>query len=206
MVAAVHEGDALAEPGQERGLLDRGVAAADHDDLLVAEEEPVAGGTPRDAAAGHPLLVVEAELAVRGAGGQDDGARLERLAAERLDRLDVTVEVEHGRVVPQHLGTELLGLLLQTLHQLGALDAVGEPGEVLHLGGVHQGAAGGDGPRDHQRGQAGACRVDRGGVAGRTRSDDDEIADGGGLVGHVRSLRVRRAGDGPAGADGINRS
>ena len=84
VVAAVHEGDALAEPGQERGLLDGGVAAADHDDLLVAEEEPVAGGAPRDAAAGHALLVVEAELAVRGAGGQDDGAGLERLAAERL--------------------------------------------------------------------------------------------------------------------------
>ena len=122
------------------------------------------------------------------------------------DRLDVAVEVEHGRVVPQHLGTELLGLLLQTLHELGALDAVGEPGEVLHLGGVHQGAAGGHGPGDDQRSQAGAGRVDRGGVAGGARSDDDEIADGGGLVGHGRSLRVRRAGDGPAGADGINRS
>ena len=75
LVAAVHHRDALAEAGEERGLLDGGVAAADHDDLLVAEEEPVAGGAPGDAAAGQALLVVQAELAVRGAGGQDDGAR-----------------------------------------------------------------------------------------------------------------------------------
>ena len=34
------------EPGQEGGLLDRGVPTADHRDVLLAEEEPVAGGAP----------------------------------------------------------------------------------------------------------------------------------------------------------------
>ena len=103
--------------------------------------------------------------------------------------LIVARQVERRRVVPQHLGAELLGLLLQALHELRALDAVGEAGEVLHLGGVHQRTAGGDGPGDDEGRQAGTGRVDRGGVPGGTGPDDDEIADGGGLLGHETSLR-----------------
>ena len=51
LLAAVHQGDAAGELGEEGGLLHRGVAAADHDDVLVAEEEAVAGGAGADAAA-----------------------------------------------------------------------------------------------------------------------------------------------------------
>ena len=54
----------LGEAGEEGGLLHRRVAAADHRDVLLAEEEPVTGGTPGDAVAGQPLLAREAELAV----------------------------------------------------------------------------------------------------------------------------------------------
>ena len=51
-VPAVHDRDGLAEPGQEGGLLERRVATAHDRDVLVAEEEAVAGGAPRDAVAG----------------------------------------------------------------------------------------------------------------------------------------------------------
>src|SRR4051794_3308069 len=44
LAAAVDDGDALREAGQEGGLLHRGVATAHDDDVLVAEEEAVAGG------------------------------------------------------------------------------------------------------------------------------------------------------------------
>src|SRR5688500_17342107 len=47
-VAAVDEGDLAADVGQVQGLLDRGVAAADDRDVLVAEEEAVAGGASGD--------------------------------------------------------------------------------------------------------------------------------------------------------------
>ena len=60
------------------------------------------------------------------------------------------VSVDVGDVVEHHLGAELLGLLLQLVHQFRALDAVGEAGEVLHLGGVHQCTAGGDRPCEDQ--------------------------------------------------------
>ena len=52
------------EAGEEGGLLHGGVAAADHDDVLVAEEEAVAGRAPGHAAAGELVLVRQAELAV----------------------------------------------------------------------------------------------------------------------------------------------
>ena len=64
-----------AEAGQERRLLDRGVATADDGDVLLAEEEAVAGRTPADAVAGEPVLVGQAELAVARAHRQDHGAR-----------------------------------------------------------------------------------------------------------------------------------
>ena len=92
------------------------------------------------------LLLGQAELAVGGAGGDDDGGRLVGLAGAGDHALEVAGEVDLGDVVEDHLGAEPLGLLLQFVHQLRALDAVGEAGEVLDLGGVHQRAAGGDRP------------------------------------------------------------
>ena len=80
------------------------------------------------------------------------------------------VEVDRGDVVGDQLGAEALGLLAQVVHQLRAHDAVGEAGEVLDLGGVHQRAAGGDRALEDQRLEVGAGGVDRGGVARRARS------------------------------------
>src|SRR6478609_1700151 len=62
LVAAVHDRDRPGELGQEGGLLDRGVATADHGDVLVAEEEAVAGRTPRDTPAGQLVLARQLEL------------------------------------------------------------------------------------------------------------------------------------------------
>ncbi len=60
LVATVHDRDLRRELREERRLLHGRVAAADHDQLLVPEEEPVAGGAGRHAStcelllAGHP--------------------------------------------------------------------------------------------------------------------------------------------------------
>src|SRR5206468_12596323 len=74
-VPAVNDGHRVREPGEEGGFLHRGVAAADHGDVLVAEEEPVAGGAPGDAVPGQLVLAGQPELAVGGAHGQDHGVR-----------------------------------------------------------------------------------------------------------------------------------
>src|SRR6266568_371141 len=63
-IPAVDDGDRAREAGQERGLLHRRVAAADHGNIPVAEEEAVAGGAPGHPMAGKPLLPWDAELAV----------------------------------------------------------------------------------------------------------------------------------------------
>src|SRR6185295_5585528 len=96
-VPAVDDGHRAREPAEEGGLLEGGVTAADDGDVLVAEEEAVTGGAPADPVAGEPLLVRQAELAVRGAGGQDDGAgAVHRLPAPlrvaRDDLLDLPVQ------------------------------------------------------------------------------------------------------------------
>lgn len=75
------------------------------------------------------------------AGGDDHGAGLVDGALGVGDGLDVTGEVDGHDVVRDQLGAEPLGLGPHVVHQLGAHDAVAEAGEVLHLGGVHQGTA-----------------------------------------------------------------
>ena len=81
------------------------------------------------------------------AGGQHHGLGAVGGLAD-VHRLDLVApgtpgagEVDAARVVGDELGAEALSLLAHGVHQLRAHDAVREAGEVLHLGGGHQGAA-----------------------------------------------------------------
>ncbi len=176
-VAAVHDRDRLGEARQEGGLLHRGVATADHDDVLVAEEEAVTGGAPGDAAPGELVLAGQAQLAVLRSGGDDDGLGPVDLALGVGDGLDVAGEVDRDHVVRDQLGAEALRLAAHVVHELGAHDAFLEPGEVLHLGGVHQRTTSGHRALEHQRAQRSTCRVERGCVPGRAGADDDHVTD-----------------------------
>ena len=59
----------------------------------------------------------------------------------------------------------------------GAHDAVAEAGEVLDLGGVHQGTTGGDRALEHQGLEVRTRGVDGSRPPGRTGADDDDVAD-----------------------------
>ena len=83
-------------------------------------------------------------------------------------------EVDAIDVGGDELGAEAHGLLAELRHELGPEDPVGETREVLDVGGEHELAAGAD-ALDHERVQVGARGVDRGGEAGRARSDDDDF-------------------------------
>jgi hypothetical protein len=176
LVAAVDHGDGAGELGQEVRLFHRGVAAADDGDVLLAEEEAVTGSAPGHAASRQALLVRQAQLPVPGAGRDDHGPGEVGLVAD-LDDLGVRGEVDLGDVVGDELGAEALGLLAQVVHEVRAQDAVREAGEVLHIGGVHQGATCRHRTLEHQRFQVAAGGVDGGRVARGARSDDDDVTD-----------------------------
>ena len=182
-VAAVHDDDLGREVRQEGRLLHRGVAAADDGQTTILEEEAVAGRAVGDAAAGELVLAGHVHVAVLRAGGQDDGARVEDLVLGRHG-LHVTLEIDGDDVLVANVRAELLGLLAHVVHELGALNALRETGEVLDLGRVHERATRSQLTGQHDGGEAGAGRVDRGRVAGRTRADDDNVVDGGAL-GHL---------------------
>jgi ABC-type sugar transport system, ATPase component len=126
---------------------------------------------PREA-----VLPLHAEPAVLAAGGDNDGAGLVD-AVVGGDALDLTDQLQAGDVLVADLGAQALGLLLHPAHELRALDPLDEPRVVLHLGGAHEGAAGGDRAGQHQGVQPGAGGVDRGRVAGRAGADDDDVVD-----------------------------
>ncbi len=171
------EGDLGAESGQEGRFFDGGVATTDDGNVLLAEEEAVAGRTPADSVARQPIFTLDPELAVARAHRQDHGSCLVGVASGVLDDLDVAGEINVGDVVGDELGAEALSLLAQVVHQCRTHDAVGEAGEVLHIGGGHQRTTGGHRTLEHQRVQIGTRGVDRGGIARRTGSDDDDVAD-----------------------------
>src|SRR5450759_5704864 len=75
MIAAMHNGHLRGEVGEKQRFLDRGVAAADHDDLLAAIEKSVAGRAGRHAKALEFLFRWRAEPARLRAGGKNDGFR-----------------------------------------------------------------------------------------------------------------------------------
>ena len=62
--------------GDEEALVQGGVAAADHRDVVALEEGGVTGGAVGDAVAGQPLLAGDVEAVVVGAGGDDDRLRV----------------------------------------------------------------------------------------------------------------------------------
>src|SRR5690606_42049367 len=91
------------KPGEEDCFLHGAVAAADHGNVLVAEEESVAGSAPGGTAARELLFTWNAELAVAGAGRDDHRASVEGLVAG-LDHFRVGGEVHLGRSEERRVG------------------------------------------------------------------------------------------------------
>ena len=119
LVAPVHQMHARRELGQEQRLLERGVAAADHVHVLVAEERRVAGRAGGDAAALVLLLGRDAEEARRRARGDDHRARGVLVVAD-VHAQGLLGEVDLRDVVGDELGAEPLGLPAEVGHHLRA--------------------------------------------------------------------------------------
>ena len=123
---------------------------------------------------GEALLPIDAQVPVLRAGGDDDATRFVGTLGGG-DALDVALQLEGGGVLVADLGAEALGLFLHLVHELGAHDSFDEAGVVLHLGRVHQSAAGGDRACQDDRVELGASRVDGGRVTGGAGANNDDV-------------------------------
>ena len=163
------------ELGEEQRLFDRGVAATDDADLLLLEEEAVAGRAGGDAVAQQPLLVRQPEHLRRRAGRDDDRPGRVLVGADGHGERRAGGEVHPVGVGGDELGPEALGLLAEPLHEVRAHDPLGEARVVLDLGREHQLPTGGE-ALDHDRPQVRARGVDRRGQPGRAGTHDDDIS------------------------------
>ena len=122
---------------EEEGLLQGRVAAADHADLLTAEEEPVAGGARRQAVAEQAGLGLQPQHERLGAGRHDHRVGLVPVLADPdLER--TRGEVDRGGLGREVLGPEPLRLIPEAHHEIRPDDALGEARVVLDIGGEHQ--------------------------------------------------------------------
>jgi hypothetical protein len=190
-VAAMHQRDVAREVRQVQRFLGRGIAAADHGDILAAEEEAVTGGAGGDAEARQLLLTRNAEPAGLGAGGDHQRVRQVDRAAipRRAEGPAREVDVEDHILLDRR--ADMFGLGLHLFHQPGALDRLGEAGVVLDIGGDGQLAArlhAGDDQRREPR----ARGVDRRRVAGRAGADDEKLGLSG--IGHGSVASAIRQG------------
>ena len=188
MIAAMHDGHLRGEVGEKQRFLDRGVAAADHHDFLAAIEKSVAGRAGRHAKALEFFFRRRAEPARLRAGGEDDGFGEIDVAAVAGQAERPLREIELGDEIGDDLGADMGGLLLHLLHQPRALDDVGEARIVFHVGGDGELAAGLD-ALDQHRLQHRARGIDRGGITGRSGTDDDDLGVDGGGHGQIPSLK-----------------
>ena len=207
----MNEGHRVGEPGEEGGLLDRGVTAADDSDVLAGEEEPVTGGAPGHATTRQTDLVLETELAVGRSRGEDHRAGVVSVSIGVDDLLDLTGEVNLGDIVSDELGLESHSLGAHLSHEIRTHDALGEAGVVLDLGGLHEGATGIHGSLEDERLQPCAGGVNGCGVSSRTGTDDDDVtglvvASGvgvNGLGGRLNGVGLRGIGQRDVAEDGV---
>ena len=174
----MHEVNLAGETRQKQRLLRRAVATADDGDVHLAIKRTVARRAGRHALAAVKFLFArDARHARRGAGRDDHALRENRaIAADQLPR--VRGEVDGGDERLLETRAELCRLLAEILHQLIAVDSLGEPREILHLARRRELAAG-QRAFEHERIQVGASGVDRRGQACAARADDDDVFDGG---------------------------
>ena len=168
----MHQVHFLGDIRQVQRFFDRGIAAANHRDHLVAVEETIAGGTRRYAFAGKRLFGRQAQVlsrcpcgdnqCVTGVGTavafQGERARLQ------LSSVDVVVD---------DLGFKALGMLLHALHQRWAGQAFDITRPVVHFGSGGQLTTGLNASNDHRL-EVGAGSVNGSAITGRAGAQDDQ--------------------------------
>ena len=133
LVAAVNDVDAIGEARQKDAFFQRRIAAADHDDVLAAEEEAIASAAIADASADILFFARHAQLARVGADGDDDGVG-QVVVTQGLDVEGRAIaEVDALDQVEFDFRAKVLGMFFHALDQFGSAQAIGEAGVIFNL-------------------------------------------------------------------------
>jgi hypothetical protein len=155
-------------------FLDGGVTAADDGDVLAFVEKAVARRAARNAFAHELLLGIEPQIHRRSAGRNDQRiASVGGLVADHGDRL--FGQLGGMDMVEHDFGPEALGMLLEALHQLRPLHAVGVSRPVVDVGGGHELTPLGE-PGDEDGLEVCTGGVNRGAVSSGAGTEDQYTA------------------------------
>ena len=116
LVAAMNDGDRLADVRQVQGFFYGGVAATDHHDVLVFVEKTVARGATRHASSHEGFFRGQAQIFGRRTSGDDQcvaGVNVARVACQGEGTLR---KIDFGDVVEHHFGFEALGVFQEARH------------------------------------------------------------------------------------------
>ena len=173
--------------GEEVALLDGGVAAADHRQVLTLEEGAVADGAVAHASTPELLFAGDLEVPRQAAGRDDQGAAAQLAAGLEADDLGVAVDVDLlHRLEVADLEAELARVLAHLRREVRSEDRL-KPGVVLDELGVQQLAA--KRPAVEQHGLEVHPRgVEAGREAGGAAADDDHVVLAHAVTGIVTGL------------------
>ena len=158
--------------GEIERFLDCGITAADDNHILSLVEKAVARGAGRHAFAHVGLLRGESQVLRRCA--RRDDQRIAGVFAGIADEPHRALgELRGVDLIEDDLGLEALGMLLESRHQLRALDAHGIGRPVVDFGRGHELAALRE-TRDEQRFKVRTRSVYCGGVPRRTGAEDQQ--------------------------------
>src|SRR5262249_33927179 len=159
---------------EEDRLLDRRVAAAHDAHFLAAEEEAVAGGASRDAAAAELLFARQTQPTRLGAGRDDQRFAKIGVAVVAFGAEGALREIDRGDGIAADPRADMGGLSLHLIHQPRSLDHVREARIVFDIRGDGHLAAGLE-SLDQDWLEICARRIDRRGVTGRPRAYDENL-------------------------------
>ena len=131
----------VAKRGEEERFLHGRVAATHHGNVFAAKEEAVAGSAAGNAVADERLFAGQSQPARAGAGGDDERAG-KHFADGCVEADGMFAHFNRVEVRKLELRSKARRLLLHVFDQLGALDAVGPAGKVLHQAGDRELASG----------------------------------------------------------------
>ena len=178
--------DLIADARKVQSVANSGVAAANDDDVLAAEEVAVTRGAIRDALALQLMLAGKTKFAMVGTGCHDDALRCIR-AVRRDDLFAITGEIDTRHFLGDDLHAEIQSLLLHIEGKLPALGAVRESRVVLDFGRLRKLTARRD-ALEHGNGKAAACGIQTGRQARRARADNDDVEFIGRCIAHRKLL------------------